>query len=176
LLTLAGVKLSIQRANNAPYEGTVNWPIVASLAENFTVRQNPEALPAVMGGTDSVPQTVEQLMPSLRKASEVAAVRETMNRMEFDWPAGAEWIRVAQNWHPGWHWKADDGPWVEVQEGPDAACWISKPNSECRHVELKFFPRPQWLVLTSISIFVMWLAFALITKRPRIGLPSSQTV
>lgn len=176
LLTLAGVKLSIQRANNAPYEGTVNWPIVASLAENFTVRQNPEALPAVMGGSDSVPQTVEQLMPSLRKASEVASVRETMNRMEFDWPAGAEWIRVAQNWHPGWHWKADDGPWVAVQEGPDAACWISKPNSECRHVELKFFPRPQWLVLTSISIFVMWLAFALITKRPRIGLPSSQTV
>jgi hypothetical protein len=99
-----------------------------------------------------------------------------MNRMEFDWPAGAEWIRVAQNWHPGWHWKADDGPWVAVQEGPDAACWISKPNSECRHVELKFFPRPLWLVLTSISIFVMWLAFALITKRPRIGLPSSQTV
>jgi hypothetical protein len=81
----------------------------------------------------------------------------TLNRWVLEAPAGAKWIRIAQNWHAGWKWKSAGGDWQATRKGPDGATWIDLPSGPGQRVELKFFPRPVLLGCVSGGVALIWL-------------------
>jgi hypothetical protein len=166
-LTLAGVGLAIQPAGPTQ-PGTETWPIVATL-NTYSLRQNPAvSSPIIAGSSSPVPATLATIPPALASATPIQPSLHTDNRWTFDVPAGASWIRIAQNWHPGWQWKIPGHDWKPFHNGTDAACWIAPLPAGTQRIEAQFFPRPQWLTLTSLGAALAWLvlASARLNRRP----------
>jgi hypothetical protein len=109
---------------------------------------------------EKVPATLATIPPALASATPIQPSLHTDNRWTFDVPAGASWIRIAQNWHPGWLWKIPGHDWKPFHNGTDAACWIAHLPAGTQRIEAQFFPRPQWLTLTSLGAALAWLALA----------------
>lgn len=163
-LTLAGVGISAQPAGILPAAGTVSWPVVED-SNRVTIRRNPDALPPLLAGSGPMPKAQDEVLPLLQRATPLTASESTMNHWSFRWPGDSDWIRISQNWHPGWRYRVQNGPWIAVLEGPDSSCWLPRPP---RHhqapIEVRFVPRPQGLVLASLGTVLVWLGFILVLR------------
>jgi hypothetical protein len=155
-LTLAGVGISVQPENTKPLDGTADWPVIET-QEGFAIRKNTHPLSPIHSGHGPIPVENTGLLPCLSAATAITPSSQTMNRMEFEQPADSGWIRISQNWHPGWHWRTQGGSWQPLLKGSDAACWIDHPASQPSHIEVRFFPHPPWLSLGSLSTLLAWL-------------------
>lgn len=161
-LTLAGVGLSVQPSGTPPIAGTASWPLARS-GPDFEIRRNPVRLAAILGVREPMPPQASELLPVLVAAQPVAPETATMNRWKFRWPQDAPWVRLAQNWHPGWRWKsAADGEWKELVNGPDGTCWIGRPAGAGDEIEVRFFAVPPAIRFASIGsgIFALILLLA----------------
>jgi hypothetical protein len=154
-LTLAGVGLAIQ-PSGYPQPGTESWPIVARLGA-YTVRKNPRAPPPIAAGSEPAPATPGEIEAALSRATPIEPSLHTSNRWAFNVPAGQRWIRIAQNWHPGWQWRSPGLDWRPFRNGADAVCWIDSLPESAGRIEVRFFPRPRGLALASIGAALVWL-------------------
>jgi hypothetical protein len=128
----------------------------------------------VTAGAAATPTTFEEIAAALPGATPVQPTLQTSNRWAFEVQAGQSWIRIAQNWHEGWRWKTAGQDWKPFRNGSDAACWIDHLPPAARHIEVQFFPRPQWLAFASIATALAWLGLAAVAlgrrSRPRLPL------
>jgi hypothetical protein len=163
-LTLAGVGITAQTVGTLPAEGTASWPVAAD-SDGVTIRRNPDALAPLLAGSGPVPAARDEVLPLLKQSTPLSASGATMNHWSFRWPGDSDWVRISQNWHPGWRYRIENGPWIPVLEGPDSSCWLSRPP---RHhqapIEVRFSPRPQWLVITSLGTVLAWLGLVLVLR------------
>jgi hypothetical protein len=160
-LTLAGVGLAIHPAGSTQ-PGTETWPIVETLG-NFSLRQNPAVpSPIIAGSSSPAPATLSAIFSALDSCTPIQPLVHTANRWTFEVPLGTSWIRIAQNWHPGWQWKVPGQTWRPFQNGSDAACWIDTLPAGTQRIEAQFFSRPQWLTFTSLGSALALLALALV--------------
>ena len=161
-LTLAGVGISAQTRGTLPTEGTASWPVAAD-SDGLTIRRNPNALAPLLAGSGPVPAAWDEVLPLLKQSTPLTASGATMNHWSFRWPGESDWVRISQNWHPGWRYRVENGPWIPVLEGPDSSCWLPRPP---RHhqapIEVRFSPRPQWLVIASLGTVLVWLGIILV--------------
>jgi hypothetical protein len=157
-LTLAGVGLAVQPAGFTQ-PGTESWPVVEKLG-TYTLRKNPAVPSPVSAGTTPALTTLPDIARTLASATPVQPSLHTLNRWAFEAPAGSNWIRISQNWHPGWQWKSPGQDWKPFRNGPDAACWLDSVPADMRHIEVQFFPRPRWLALASLGAVLAWLCLA----------------
>lgn len=164
-LTLAGVGLAIQPAGPAQ-PGTETWPTVATLG-TYSLRQNPAVPFPIIAGSSPAPATLATIPAALSSATPIQPSLHTTNRWAFDVPAGASWVRIAQNWHPGWQWKIPGQTWRPFHNGTDAACWIDTLPAGTQRIEAQFFPRPQWLTFTSLGAALAWLSLTTLALRRR---------
>jgi|GEM_PF-1028952 len=70
------------------------------------------------------------------------------------------WLRISQNWHPGWKWRTEGKLWKPFTNGLDAACWITHLPAGASQLEVQFFPRPIWLTMASFGSIIAWLGIA----------------
>ncbi len=155
-LTLAGVGTSVQPTDSAASEGTADWPLTL-MPGGYALRQNPNVPAPVIAGTGPLPLNPQEILTSLKATTPVPQIQESMNRREFEAPQDSTWIRIAQNWHEGWRWRAAGGNWQPLLKGTDSACWIHLLPADSHHVELQFFPRPHWLFFASLAALLAWL-------------------
>lgn len=157
-LSLAGVAVSVQPQGSPAYPGTSTWQLTPGV-HGSDIRQNPSPISPLTSGSGSIPPSVDGLADSLNKASAFSPESHTMNHWSFSWPAGADWIRISQNWHSGWKWRTPGSAWQPVAPGPDSACWIQKPGPDpLGKIELRFFPRPAWLSAVSLTAALVCIA------------------
>jgi hypothetical protein len=155
--TLAGVGVSVQPASTPVQPGTESWPVTSSLS-GYTIRQNPAVPAPLSSGTGPTPVKTEEILAALKTATSITPTLQTMNRWTIAVPDGSTWLRIAQNWHSGWRWKtAGQNDWHIFDQGPDATCWIDQLPSNAKQIEVRFFPRPPWLSLTSLCVLAAWL-------------------
>jgi hypothetical protein len=164
-LTLAGVGLAVQPAG-LTQPGTESWPVTGTLGA-YTLRKNPAVPSPVTAGANAAPTTVEAIAAALPSATPVQPTLQTSNRWTFEIPAGSSWIRIAQNWHKGWQWRTPGQDWKPFRNGTDAACWIDSLPADNRHIEVQFFPRPQWLAFASVATALAWLGLLPLLRRFR---------
>ena len=157
-LTLAGVGFAIQPAG-LTQPGTESWPVVKKLGA-YTLRKNSSVPAPVSAGVTPAPTTLPDIAVSLASATPIQPSLHTLNRWAFEAPAESSWVRISQNWHPGWRWKSPGQNWTPFRNGTDAACWIDSLPADNRHIEVQFFPRPQWLAFASIATTLAWLGLA----------------
>ncbi len=170
-LGLAGVGLSVQPKELPPAPGTADWPVLAE-ESGYAFRRNPRPIAPLLAGTGDLPAAVEPLPGLLASATAVKPMQRTMNRLEFENPQNARWVRVSMNWHPGWKWRTPGGDWQATLKGPDAATWIDLTGAAAGRVEMRFFPRPAGLAPLSLACAaVLAAAFALFSLRKRSALP-----
>jgi hypothetical protein len=155
-LTLGGVGIAVQPAGLLPLEGTETWPAVETVS-GYEIRKNPATLPPVLTGEAVLPEAAADLLPVLREARPAASTLTNLNRREFSVQAGTRWIRLAQNWHAGWRWKASGGDWKPTRKGPDGATWIDLDPSISSPLEVRFFPRSPMLGYFSAAVATAWL-------------------
>jgi hypothetical protein len=137
--------------------GTESWPVTSSLS-GYTIRQNPAVPAPLSSGTGPTPVKTEEILAALKTATSITPTLQTMNRWTIAVPDGSTWLRIAQNWHSGWRWKtAGQNDWNIFDQGPDATCWIDQLPSNVKQIEVRFFPRPPWLSLTSLCVLAAWL-------------------
>lgn len=161
-LALAGVGLSVQPVSSSPADGTGSWPVVKTI-NDFDIRTNPDVQAPIAAGTGHAPSNPADILASLKISTPVTATLQTMNRITFTSPAMGTWIRIAQNWHEGWQWRTKDREWSSCREGADSACWIDLPTTGTTEIEVRFFPRPQWLLYSSFMIAALWAIVLLVS-------------
>jgi len=164
-LTLAGVGLSVRPVGGAAPQGMETWPVVETVS-GYEIRKNPEVPAPILAGKDSnLPGNAAALPPVLRSAEAIVPQVATMNRRIFQAPEEARWIRIAQNWHPGWYWKFQGGAWQAARKGADGCIWLDlEPQSTARSLEVRFAPRPGYLGYLSICGGLIWMLFILWPK------------
>ena len=149
-LTLAGVGIAVHPSALPPPDGTADWP-VSQTTGGYSIRKNPNVPSPVTAGTAPLPSGPEDIITQLKSAHSVRPELETMNRWAFTIPDGASWIRISQNWHSGWKWRAPGGKWQDFIRGADATCWIDHPPQAGTAIEVRFFPYPAWLGWLSLA-------------------------
>jgi len=159
-LTLAGVGASVQPMTSVANEGTADWPLTPT-PDGYAIRKNPNVPPPVIAGIGQLPQSPQEILASLKAATPVPQIQETMNRREFEVPPNSSWIRIAQNWHEGWRWRSEGNEWQPLLRGADSACWIDALPIDGKHIEVKFFPRSSSLTIASIGALIAFLALLL---------------
>ena len=159
-LTLSGVGLAVQPAG-LTQPGTESWPVVEKLG-TYTLRRNPDVPSPVSAGATPAPTNLPDIAATLAIATPIQPDLHTPNRRTFEIPAGQSWVRISQNWHKGWQWRTPGQDWRPFRNGPDAACWIDSLPATTRHIEVQFFPRPQWLAFTSIATAIAWLGLSVV--------------
>jgi hypothetical protein len=159
-LTLAGVGLAVQPAG-LTQPGTESWPVVEKLG-GYTLRKNPAVPSPISAGATSAPTTLPDIAASLASATPIQPSLHTPNRRAFEVPPGQSWVRISQNWHPGWQWKSPGQDWKPFRNGLDAASWIDSLPADNRQIEVRFFPRPTWVSWASIGAALTWLAIILL--------------
>jgi len=165
--TLAGVGVSVQPESTTAQAGTETWPVTSSL-NGYTIRENPAVPAPLSAGTGTAPTEAGAILTALKTATSITPTLQTMNRWTFDVPAGSTWIRISQNWHSGWLWKANDqSDWHPFDQGIDATCWIDQLPENVKQIQVRFFPRPQWLSLASSGVFASWLCIIIIQNTRR---------
>ena len=165
-LSLAGVGVSIQPAASAPQEGTAPWPVVET-TNGYVIRKNPDVPAPIISGTGRMPENPKEILASFKTTVPITPASKTMNRWAFTVPEGSNWIRIAQNWHEGWRWRHPGQNWQSFKNGLDAACWIDEPSAANRQIEVRFFPRSQWLTFISLATALMWLGVCLFVSQSR---------
>lgn len=168
-LNLAGVGIAIQ-PDGMPQPGTESWSTVDNFP-GYKVRKNPAVPAAITVGYREVPTTLSEITSVLPNAAPVKATFKTPNRLTFLVPPAARWIRISQNWHPGWSWRSEGGDWKPFINGTDAACWIGDLPNKAAHIEVRFLPRPTWITVLSWTSLLAFLAIALY-GRPKASAPS----
>lgn len=161
-LTLAGVGLAIQPASH-PQPGTESWPVSATLG-SYILRRNPTIPPPIAAGHGTRPITPAAIGTALPESTSVRPSLQTPNRWAFEIPVEKSWIRIAQNWHEGWKWRSSGMDWQPFINGPDACCWIDNLPTSTHHIDVQFFPRPQWLEFTSLITAIAWLCLFLVAS------------
>jgi len=157
LLTLAGAGVAVRPLDSPLAAGTAGWP-VADTVSGYEIRKNPDALAPVLAGVEvGLPAKADALLPVLRHASAPVPLAATMNHWQVELPQGTRWLRLAQNWHPGWRWQATDGNWHDTRRGPDGCIWVDLPEATRGTLELRFFPRSGYLEALSCAAWVTWL-------------------
>lgn len=167
-LDLAGVGLAIQSPGSTQ-PGTETWPPVGQIG-NYTLRRNPTVPAPLSSGPEPLPRDHTEIVSALTKSTPVDATLRTTNRWLLDIPADTGWLRVAQNWHPGWKWRSDGGMWKPFVNGSDAACWIDDLPRSGGSLEIRFFPREPWLdglSFCSLAVWILLLAVSLFSHRFR---------
>jgi hypothetical protein len=164
--TLAGVGLSVRPVSSAVPGGMETWPVVETVS-GYEIRKNLEVPAPVLAGKEpNLPADAVGLLPVLRNGVPIIPQLTTMNRRVFQAPAEARWVRISQNWHPGWHWKFQDESWQTVRKGIDGCIWLDlEPQPAARLIEVRFSPRPCYLGYLSIGGGVIWLLFFLWFKK-----------
>ncbi len=171
-LSLAGVAMAVQPAGTVAYPGTSGWQLTPSV-HGSDLRQNPNPIPPLVSGNGNIPANINGLVARLGHSTAFIPAHHSMNRWEFIWPQGAEWIRISQNWHSGWRWRAGNGPWLAMTAGPDSACWLEKPASSVPGtIQVRFFPRPVWLGWLSLAVAASWISWLLLTLRRSTASPA----
>ncbi len=160
-LTLAGVGIAVHPSNLPPPDGTNDWP-VSQITGGYSIRTNPNVPAPVTAGTAPLPSGPEDIISQLKSARSVRPELETMNRWAFTIPDGASWIRISQNWHSGWKWRAAGGEWQGFIRGADATCWIDHPPQAGTAVEVRFFPYPPWLGWLSLAALSIAVATSIV--------------
>ncbi len=163
-LTLAGVGIAVHPSNKQAAEGTESWKPIQS-SDGYDILKNPEVPPRLAAGTGPLPGSPEDILTKLRSARAVDPEMETMNRWIFTVPDDASWIRVSQNWHIGWKWRAAGGNWHKCTKGADSNCWIENPPPAGTSVEVRFFPFPQWIGWLSLGMVSIWFCGSLFLVR-----------
>lgn len=173
-LNLAGVGLAIQRPG-ASQPGTESWPQEAKIGDHV-LRRNPTVPAPLSSGTGPVPATLEEIDAALVTATPVAASLQTPNRWSLRMPQDRRWLRVAQNWHPGWRWRSGAGAWQPFRNGSDAACWIDDVPAAAAPLEFRFFPREPWLNWLSLGGLSLWVCLMAlgVSRRKNLDLPESE--
>lgn len=155
-LNLAGIGLTVLPAGHPTIPGTERWTTISE-THGYIIRKNPFVPAPITAGHATPPKAPEQILDALKSATSITPTLQTMNRWTFAVPDGSTWLRIAQNWHSGWRWKAAGQDWKPFRNGPDAACWIDQLPNNAKHIEVRFFPRPPWLSLTSLCVLAAWL-------------------
>ena len=170
--TLAGVGASVQPTSTPAQPGTETWPVTSTLS-GYNIRQNPAVPAPLSAGPGQAPTEAEKILTALKTATAITPTLQTMNRWAFEVPDGSTWIRISQNWHSGWRWKANgQNDWQPFDQGTDASCWIDQLPSNVKQIEVRFFPRPPWLSIVSIGTLVAWLSLLLTVRhfrKPSVG-------
>ena len=165
-LTLAGVALAIHPSTSPRPEGTDRWEAMP-LSSTHVLLKAPNTPPPIAVGYGSAPSSPSAILNALQDATAVEPVFETPNRLTLDLPANARWLRLLQNWHPGWHWRIPEKSWQAFHNGPDAANWIQNIPANTRRIEVRFFPRNTWVICVSIAATLAWLAVCFMSFRGR---------
>ena len=155
-LSLAGVKYTIHPCDALPTPGSEAWPILSHPITGFTIRENPNSIAPIVWGKENLPATIDEMQNRLPLSGALTPTLETMNRKIISIPEQAAWLRISENWHPGWKWKNTKGQWTAFTQGADAACWISNLQDAPNRLEVQFFPRPLWLVWVSLGSVMLW--------------------
>ena len=168
-LSLAGVGIAVHPTDKIPPPGTNTWP-TEQLSDRFTLRLNTAVPAPVSAGSGSRPTANDTILIALEKSISIVSTGQTPNRRTIHLPKNLEWIRISQNWHPGWKWRILGQSWQSFINGPDAACWIDPIPPETRKIEVQFFPRPAWLNIVSLTAAVALLGlfmFSLVNRNFR---------
>lgn len=160
-LNLAGVGIAIQRPG-AIQTGTESWPEEGRIGDHI-LRRNPTVHAPLSSGAGPVPTTLAEIDSALATATPVGASLQTPNRWSLQMPEGRRWLRVAQNWHPGWRWRTGEGEWQDFRNGPDAACWIDAVPTGSAPLEIRFFPREPWLTWLSLGCLALWVCLMVLS-------------
>jgi len=153
-LNLAGVGLAI-RGPEMRQPGTESWPIVERVGD-YALCRNPAVPAPLSAGRGVFPAALGDIATALAAATPLEATHRSANRWAFQVPAGTPWLRIAQNWHPGWRWRVEGGDWQPFRDGADAACWIDTLPAAGAGLEVRFFPRPPWLAFLSLGSLAAW--------------------
>lgn len=163
-LTLAGVALAIHPSSSPRPEGTDTWKALP-LSSSHILLKAPTTLPPIAVGFNSTPSSPVDILNALKDSTAVEPVFQTPNRLTLDLPANARWLRLLQNWHPGWHWRVPGKSWQAFHNGPDAANWIENIHPNTRRIEVCFFPRNGWITGISITATLIWLVVCYMSYR-----------
>ena len=166
-LNLAGVGLTVHPSSSPPVPGTEQW---AALSEShgYIIRKNPLVPATISAGIAPSPNSPEQILDALRSAQHIIPTQQTMNSWIFPVPEFSQWIRIAQNWHQGWQWRADQNdPWQPTHCGTDSTCWINQIPQGTKSIEVRFFPRTAWTYNITLIAIALWLAAVLVITRTK---------
>lgn len=170
-LSLAGVGLTVYPASHPAVPGTEQWSMLSE-SHGYILRKNPFVPAPILAGGIGAPQTPEQIIDALKSAKVITPTYQSMNSWIFPLSSGSQWIRIAQNWHKGWQWRANENEsWNPTLCGPDFACWIQEIPQGAQSIEVRFFPQPAWTIQATWSAIALWLITMLIflIKRIRSG-------
>jgi hypothetical protein len=174
-LSLSGVGLAVHPTGKPITPGTETWTSVP-FSDTYSLRKNPAVPPPAAAGLDEPPASPVSILPALANAMELHSTLKTTNRNNLTIPPQTRWLRISQNWHPGWKWRTPGTEWQTFDQGPDAACWIESVPAACTEIETRFFPRSRPLALFSLGSVVLWISLLPILHviRPnRRSLPSA---
>jgi len=160
-LSLAGVGLAVYPTTKTPPHGTEAWE-TTPLSEQYNLRKNPSVPAMISASALALPTTPKAILESLASAYPISPTLRTTNRISFEVPEEARWIRLTQNWHQGWRWRTPSQSWQPFRNGSDAACWIDAIPKGTTRIEVKFFPRSPWLTFVSIGTLIAWLGLLLV--------------
>ena len=184
-LALAGVGISVHPVDQPIPAGTENWT-ARLLQDDYSLRQNPTPIPLYAIGTGSLPKSPEGILYALHRAQELQPSFQSPSRLTLPLPLDTTnevasnantgtWIRIANNWHPGWKWKTGKGEWQDFHSGLDAACWIKHLPVGSREVQVQFFPRSPWLQSFSIAVILIWLSIIAASSKIRASATNNTT-
>jgi hypothetical protein len=184
-LALAGVGIAVHPVNQPIPAGTESWSALP-LDKHYHLRQNPTPTPLYALGKGAIPEMPEGILPALQGAQELQPSLQSPNRLTLPLPVattheaapnanGGTWMRLAQNWHPGWKWKTEKGEWQDFHNGLDAACWIKQLPVGSRAVQVQFFPRSQWLLPLSLFVALIWFCIITISSKIKPQAPNKNT-
>jgi len=147
--TLSNVKYSICPDGAPLFPGTQTWKKVDSIG-SFNLYENPDAIPPIVSVNTEKEETIEGIYSQLQSADEINPLIQTMSTFEIEVPQKNRYLRIGQNWHPGWKWRLKQhGEWRDVLKGVDGACWVPTQSCEGEVIELVFHPRSNWTIYLS---------------------------
>ena len=96
-----------------------------------------------------------------RRVGTVTVLAETFNRRKLGVPAGAEMVRVAENWSSGWRYRVNHSAGARTIQSSDMSITAPLPSLEAASVvELEYRPADwgRWISLAACLIIIALLA------------------
>jgi hypothetical protein len=156
-------RMAVTHAVSRPGDELGDGWVAEYRGERLTLWRNEHALPrylALRAGSGAWPRAGEGVG--------VVRVEGTMNRRRLEVPAGADAVRVAENWSEGWRYRVAGGEWKAVEMAADRSMVLAlAPAPVVTRVELDYHPRRRvvgwWL--TTGALLATLLGWGLVARR-----------
>lgn len=118
----------------------------------------------IVAGADAFSINKASMITTLKNAQEILPDVMTMSRITFKVPGSTNWIRVAENWHPGWLWRVKGEKWAKTRKGADGATWIHLTDSNEKIIEMIFTPcnlKVKYVSITALVVVILTILWFL---------------